>query len=53
MHEGNGYNGHYVSVIKKGKDWILINDLTVRKISFEEISKKNVYILFYEKEIED
>lgn len=52
IHEGTSTGrGHYVSCIKKNKEWFLCNDQNVSSISFEKLKQKIKmgYIFIYKK----
>jgi len=46
-HYGSLSSGHYTSIIKKNKDWILCNDSSVSIIEEKRVMHSNAYILFY------
>lgn len=52
IHEGtHAGSGHYVSCIKKNKDWFLCNDQHISSISFETLKQKIAmgYVFIYQK----
>jgi len=52
-HQGTKEQGHYVTITRKGNEWISYNDAIVTQVTVTELLQTQAYILIYRKRDHD